>query len=212
MSPAAFADTETGAVDQGRTESGFCMTCESQSTSPLTPAARFQAELMSSISIRALYSQYSESEKVTNLIKIARIHIKLNPKKYIKKVNGTLKTFCYRAVKEALAKSGMISALFGGSVKASDGVMELNNYGFRNLLDDKSIKSMLTDNPKMAPKGSILVYETAPGARVSIYGHIEIKTEHSGVDGYISISETSSPTYGYLIPQQRKLIGVLVKT
>jgi hypothetical protein len=46
---------------------------------------------------------------------------------------------------------------------------------------------------------------------VSKAGHIEIKTENSGVHGYISVSETNRPTYGYAIPAQRKLIGVLIK-
>ena len=42
-------------------------------------------------------------------------------------------------------------------------------------------------------------------------GHVEIKTQDSGIHGYISISERNEPTYGYQVPRHRQLIGVLIK-
>lgn len=170
-------------------------------------------ELTSSIAIRGQFNTYSESDKIKKMIATAKKHIKNNPNKYIKRSRrGGTMTYCYRAVKEALVKAGLIPGMFYGSSSASDGAVELKKIGFTNLLEDQKIKAILKNNPRMAPKGAILVYETSIGAGVSRYGHIEIKTEHAGADGYISIKETNTPTFGYAIPAQRKLIGVMVKT
>jgi hypothetical protein len=105
----------------------------------------------------------------------------------------------------------MVPTSFQGGAQARTGVGELERVGFTNLLDNPDVRFLLENNPIMAPKGTILVYETAPGARASVAGHIEIKTQDSGQDGYISISETNRPTYGYRIPQVRRLIGVMYK-
>lgn len=161
--------------------------------------------------VQQAFSAYSEHAKVVNMIAQARQHIADKPGRYISRANGRKKTYCYRAVKDAMRDSGMVPVMFTGSSVARNGVKDLEPFGFRNLLDDPNFNNIMKDDPKMAPKGAILVYETTKGARASVAGHIEIKTENSGVDGYISISETDKPTYGYPIPSKRKLIGVLVK-
>lgn len=189
-----------------------CSGCAA-SAGPFDARQLLDIEVTSSIAIRGQFNDYSESDKVKKLIAAARKHIKNNPNRYIKRSrSGNTMTYCYRAVKEALVKAGILSSMFYGSSSASDGGDELKQFGFINLLEDRKVKALLKNNPRMAPKGAILVYETSIGAGVSRYGHIEIKTEHAGADGYISIKEKNIPTFGYAIPAQRKLVGVMVKT
>ena len=59
---------------------------------------------------------------------------------------------------------------------------DLAGAGFTNLLDNENVKEILASNPQMAPKGAILVYDTVRGTKPSPAGHIEIKTEDSGID------------------------------
>jgi hypothetical protein len=165
--------------------------------------------------VRAAYKSYSESSEILSMIDAARKHIEENPNRYIgwRRVKGKLKktTFCYRAVKDAMKAAGVVSSDFVGGGEAKLAVAELSAVGFRNLLDDENVNEILQNSPEMAPKGAILVYDTVPRSGPSPAGHIEIKTEESGEDGYISVSETNAPTYGYAIPAQRRLIGVMMK-
>lgn len=212
------AEDDQGSEDDDdelkKTEAGECPNCIKNSQ-PLGHGEEMM-ELSSAALVKAAYAGYSESHDVSELITNARVHIRNNPRRYIsrRKFKGKVKniTYCYRSIKEALREAGMVPVFFQGSGVASNGVKDLLSVGFTNLLDNENVKEILQNNPKMAPKGAILVYETVPGAKASSAGHIEIKTEDSGTDGYISISETQRPTYGYPIPAVRKLIGVMIKT
>lgn len=169
------------------------------------------------------FNSYSLHTRVQDMIAAAREHIRLDPDRYKETVRyryrGRWRTrtiaYCYRAVKDAMRASGMVPEDFGGSGVARDAETDLKNstYGFRDLLEDPLYREILRNNPRMAPKGSLLVYRTADGAprRISRAGHVEIKTQDSGIHGYISISERNEPTYGYQVPRHRQLIGVLIK-
>lgn len=179
----------------------------------------YQAKLM-----RDNFRSYSEHPRIVSLIETARLN--LQKKSYVvrqydpdKKVTHFV-TYCFRAVKEALQGSGILNYYLSGD-EANEGVIQLTRAGFRNLMDIPQYEQILRNNPRLAPKGMILVYKTNPHynpgpncgkcARPSQAGHIEIKSSDAGVDGYISVSVTQKPTYGYLIPQQRLLIGVMYK-
>jgi len=144
------------------------------------------------------------------------------------KANGRVQTYCYGAVKDALRAAGMLSEDYQCSGYARNAVVDFENprAGFKNLLDipQKSdpnyetklaVNSMLVNRPDMAPKGSVLVYKTVPGAKrtngrpVDLAGHTEIKIGDVGEDLYISVSEKAVPTYGYSLVSQRTLIGVM---
>ena len=217
MLPEPAAD-DVGAEDDDdddkKPESGTCIACEKQHPNPLTPKNDI-LELTTAVLVKEAYKNYSESTDVIKMIAAARENIADNPGRYIsrRKNNGKSKkmTFCYRAVKGAMRESGLVPSVFIGGGLAKNAVSDLKPIGFRNLLDDENVKDILKNNPRMAPKGSILVYETVPGAKASSAGHIEIKTDDAGSDGYISISETERPTYGYPVPQVRRLIGVLIR-
>ena len=144
------------------------------------------------------------------MIYTARRQLRANPKRY---KDGEA-TYCYRAVKDALRASFLIGEGDFGGAYARQGVNDLAQFGFRNLLDDRELYIILKNNPFMAPKGAILVYKVKvlKNARPNINpaGHIEIKTEDSGLDGYISISEEKRSAYG-LHPTYLELIGVLIK-
>ena len=71
-------------------------------------------------------------------------------------------------------------------------------------------------SPSQAPKGAILVYSSGiPCGRIRDCGHTEIKTGHSGEDGYVSdyyskdaINETPrARKYG----SNYKLVGIMIK-
>ncbi len=96
------------------------------------------------------------------------------------------RSLCWRAVKEALLASGVISS-YPKSVNAKDAGQELmSSYGFKRL----SVR-----DPFKAPLGSVLVYGASRAA-----GHVEIRTK----DGFVS--DFKSP-----IPSRRPLIGVYAK-
>jgi hypothetical protein len=175
------------------------------------------------------FSGYSNSDAIDDLIRAARQHIEDNPHRYIiRKPNGRVQTYCYGAVKDALRAAGMLTGGYNCSGYARNCVNDLEDKraGFRNLLDLPSkndpnyetkmaINSMLVNHPEMAPKGTILVYRTVPGAKrsngkaVDMAGHTEIKVGDVGEDLYISVSEKDVPTYGYSLVTQRNLIGVM---
>jgi hypothetical protein len=210
----AYSDDEGSEDDNLLIEADItaCRGClDPSKVNPINKAQQDNIDEINSVIVQAAFNNYSNSNKVITLVSKAREHLIGNPNRYIVRTGGKKKTYCYRAVKEALRASGLVPIVFGGSTLARLGVSDLAGFGFRNLLDDPNFKNIIKDNPKMAPKGAILVYETTKGASLSEAGHIEIKTENSGVHGYISVSETNRPTYGYAIPAQRKLIGVLIK-
>ncbi len=201
-------------------ESGVpCLVCLGNTNNVATrrggvPAAAGNTNIsdISTALIRGGFDNYSNSPAVTTLIASARQNLRDNPGRYIERLPGKKKkTFCYRAVKDALHDAKMVPSVYNGSNMARNGVTDLKGVGFKNLLDDARYASVLANKPVLAPKGSILVYDTPPRSTANIAGHIEIKTEHSGTEGYISISESRRPTYGYAIPAQRRLIGVMVK-
>jgi hypothetical protein len=93
---------------------------------------------------------------------------------------------CWRAVKEALLASGIISS-YPKTVNAKEAGQELvKSYGFKKL----SVR-----DPFKAPLGSVLVY----GARRAP-GHVEIRTK----DGFASDFRSK-------IPSPRPLLGVYAK-
>lgn len=167
------------------------------------------------------FNSYSYHVRVQDMIAAAREHIRLDPDRYkeYRRNRRTGRTrviaYCYRAVKDAMRASGMVPETFTGSGVARDAEVDLVTplYGFRDLLQDPIYREILRNNPRMAPKGALLVYRTTRNAprRISRAGHIEIKTEDSGIHGYISISERPEPTYGYHVPNHRELTGVLIK-
>jgi hypothetical protein len=178
------------------------LTASNSSTPPMN---------LNGIQVQMMFDEYSNLFEVRNMIDIARQHIADDPDRYIVWVKRKRKTMCYRAVKEALRESGMVSQGFTGGNQAKYAVKDLEKEGFINLLDKPEYNLFLESNPIMAPRGSILVYETVAGQKANKAGHAEIKTADAGQDGYISISETQRPTYGYDIPDVRKLIGVMIK-
>ena len=94
---------------------------------------------------------------------------------------------CWRAVKEALLASGVVSSR-PKTVLAKQAAQELvTTYGFRQLA---------VNDPYQAPVGSVLVYNSARSA-----GHVEIRT----ADGFVSDFRSKTPS-------RRPLLGVFVKT
>ncbi|MGZ3691204.1 MAG: hypothetical protein ACXVAX_06860 [Pseudobdellovibrio sp.] len=193
---------------------GNCPECNGQ-TSPVAPGAGLMMKNIdetASVLIKAHFSSYSDSDIVKFMITSARDDLRLYPNRYVVNLRGhKKKTFCYRAVKDALRAAAMIPNNYNGTKYAYNGVKDLKAAGFKNLLDDHQFGLMLANRPILAPKGAVLVYETPKGSKANSAGHIEIKSEDSGIDGYISISESQKPTYGYAIPSQRRLIGVMIK-
>ena len=165
-----------------------------------------------SVLIQSTFGDYSNSTAVQNMISAARSNIRTNPNRYIVRVRGRRpRTYCYRAVKDALRSANMVPNVFNGSGFAYNGVTDLKSVGFKNLLENPSFSAILANKPELAPKGAILIYDTPRGSRANSAGHSEIKTEPPGTHGYISVSESRTPTYGYRIPQERRLIGVMIK-
>lgn len=166
-------------------------------------------------SIRARMDVYSNSNQVKKLLDEARANLKTQVYTEVVAVNGKPKrvTYCYRAVKDALRDAGWVQRSFQGSGVARDAVTDLQQKGFVNLLTDRYVGKLIGQDASLAPLGSIIVYETPEAApqNVSRAGHVEIKSKHSGEEGYISISESRRPTYGYPVPQHRKIIGVMYK-
>ena len=214
---------DSGSVDElDVTEAGtVCTSPECLSDVNFSPLGT-RAEGIDDVAAATLqyaFSNYSNSEIVDEMISQARAHIAANPRAYIKrvKVNGhwVNRTLCYRAVKDAMRDSNMVPRNFYGTRHARDterDLVGLSSPEFINLMDDPDVRSLLENNPAMAPKGTILVYENAPGlTRPSASGHVEIKTTDSGTHGYISISESNRPTYGFPIPRVRRLTAVLYR-
>lgn len=175
----------------------------------------------SAAAINENFKDYSTDPRILRLIEEAREN--LRTRSYVeRRVNPVTKkvsymTFCYRAVKEALLESGLVRHYLP-SGEARFAVEDLRRAGFRNLLDHPNYAQLLTNSPRLAPKGTVLVYRNNPNyvacsgcPRPSSAGHTEIKTQDAGRDGYISVSETHRATYGYRIPQHRLLIGVMYK-
>ncbi len=174
--------------------------------------------------IRDRFRSYSDNVLIVRLIQEARQNLRV--KSYVeKRVDPVTKAvsyafFCYRAVKEALQGAGLVRNYLAGG-EARESIQPLIRTGFKNLFDDAAYARLMAANPRFAPMGSILVYANNPSfdvntcrsrCRSSTAGHIEIKTAEAGLDGYISVSESFQPTYGYPVPAQRQLIGVMVKS
>ena len=173
--------------------------------------------------IRDRFRSYSDNVLIVRLIEEARQNLKV--KSYIeRRVDPVTKAvtyafYCYRAVKEALQGAGLVRSYLAGG-EARESIQPLIRAGFKNLFDDADYARQMIANPRFAPMGAILVYANNPSFDVkscrsrcksSSAGHIEIKTAEAGLDGYISVSESYQPTYGYPVPAQRQLIGVMVK-
>lgn len=190
-----------------------CMLCgETNSSYSLDPINARNVNILSHIALRESFKKYSTSDQVGQMIKSAQKNVKNYPERYDKIIDGIRKTYCYRAVKDALNAAKFLPKGFVGGRMAKNATDDLSKVGFTNLLQNPDFKKLLEADPSSAPKGAVLVYETVNGAKgVSPYGHIEIKTNHAGEHGYISISESERPTYGYRMPSQRRLIGVMVK-
>lgn len=134
---------------------------------------------------------------------------------------------CLQAVNDAAVESGQytdrietISACFA---------YDLLNSRYQNLLIDQRTAGMylerqwnnkvrdknwryLLSDPRMAPRGAILLYNPASSIGQCAHvngrrGHIEIKTADAGSHGYVSVSQSNRPAYG--LP--RTLIGIYVK-
>ncbi|MES3038167.1 MAG: hypothetical protein V4736_09695 [Bdellovibrionota bacterium] len=211
-------------------EGSYCATCEhaTKSMNPLTSIAQQGMKAVSAISIETAMRSYSGSPQVRRLIQTARNNIEGgNASKYIRKTwspklqKYVVQTKCYRAVKDALIDSDLVSPNFAaGSLPAREGKQYLLKEGFTDLLQHPKFKNLVA-NPDMAPTGAILVYEgtnytAAQIAKGQNYGHIEIKTARSGEGGYISFNKTIVAANGMATsrngnPPRRKLIGVMVK-
>ncbi len=173
--------------------------------------------------IRDRFRSYSDNVLIVHLIQEARQNLRV--KSYVeKRVDPVTKAvsyafFCYRAVKEALQGAGLVRSYLAGG-EARESIQPLTRAGFKNLFDDVDYARLMAANPRFAPMGAILVYANnlsfdlkscRSRCTSSSAGHIEIKTAEAGLDGYISVSESYQPTYGYPVPAQRQLIGVMVK-
>jgi type VI secretion system secreted protein VgrG len=116
---------------------------------------------------------------------------------------------CYAWVKEALQKSGAVADYMPG-VAAKDAGPTLERRGFVNLLDRAGNG---IGSPYDAPKGAVLVYGAAPGARDANakYGHIEIRTDGGFASDYVSARARTGAEANGLEGRGRTLIGVYVK-
>ncbi len=173
--------------------------------------------------MREQFTIYSTHPRILNLIKVAQDQLRTNSyteKRYnIVTKSFYFVAFCYRAVKQAVQKSGLVNYYLPGDI-AELGVAALKRAHFKNLMDLPDYAKILALNPQMVPKGMIIVYKTNPATytctkkctKPSPAGHIEIKTADAGLHGYVSVSQKNIPTYGYLIPQHRQIIGVMYKT
>jgi hypothetical protein len=94
---------------------------------------------------------------------------------------------CWRAVKEALLASGVISSRPKTEYAKQAGQELVSNYGFRQLP---------VSDPYQAPIGSVLVYNASRAA-----GHVEIRTQN----GFVSDFRSKTPS-------RRPLLGVFVKS
>ena len=174
------------------------------------------------------FISYSTHPIVEHMLAAAYEQIRANPDEYIARAGTRYRdsrgrvrvrrrtvTYCYRAVKDAMRESGMVPREFRGQDEAHEAKVDLlgSDYGFRDLLSDPNYRNLMYNNPRMAPKGALLIYRTVGTAppNVSRAGHIEIKTVEAGIDGYIAVAERFVPTYPRLMPQERELIAVLVK-
>jgi hypothetical protein len=111
---------------------------------------------------------------------------------------------CYRGVKDALVKAGMVDAWWAEEA-ASDAHFRgsLARRGFRNVMNEGA-----GFNSKNAPLGAILVFSGGKkrcAGRTKTCGHIEIKVSQTD---YCSDHCNKIPVDGYL---NRKLVGVYVK-
>ena len=114
---------------------------------------------------------------------------------------------CYRFVKEALQRAGVVSDYMPG-VAAQGAGPALEARGFTNILPGSNIRS-----PYDAPVGAVLVYGAAPGAtdRNARYGHIEIRTPNGFASDYFSVRARTGDAAAGLEGRGRVLIGVYVK-
>ena len=115
---------------------------------------------------------------------------------------------CYRFVKEALQRAGVVSDYMPG-VAAKGAGPALEARGFTNILTSGSGIRSAYD----APVGAVLVYGAAPGAtdRNARYGHIEIRTANGFASDYFSPRARTGPAENGLDGRGRVLIGVYVK-
>jgi hypothetical protein len=114
---------------------------------------------------------------------------------------------CYRYVKQALQRAGVVSDYMPG-VAAMGAGPALEARGFTNILPGSNIRS-----PYDAPVGAVLVYGAAPGAtdRNARYGHIEIRTPNGFASDYFSPRARTGSAAEGLDGRGRVLIGVYVK-
>jgi hypothetical protein len=119
-----------------------------------------------------------EVNPINNMLTIAKENttkcLSPNNKHYCRegiklKTKGTRS--CYRYVKIALLKAGLISKYLGG-ISAVNAGKYLEKEGFINLLKKKP-------SPIIAPIGALMIYKT----KSSKHGHIEIK---SGLEEFVS--------------------------
>ena len=193
---------------------------------PFPQAPNLGAGRRDELEIQKAFDFYSGEEIVSQLIAAAREQINVSPNPFIIPATdlSPRRTMCYGAVRSALMTVGMLPPDFHAGIRegaaspfAADAARDLSRYGFVNLLTDSRYfqwRSVLINNPMMAPRGALLVYKTTDlGILNGVHraGHIEIKTQISGTPGYISISETNVPTYGKPMPSIRMLTGVLIK-
>lgn len=114
---------------------------------------------------------------------------------------------CYKFVKEALQRAGVVSDYIPG-VAARGAGPALEARGFTNILPGSNIRS-----PYDAPVGAVLVYGAAPGAtdRNARYGHIELRTPNGFASDYFSARARTGDAAAGLDGRGRVLIGVYVK-
>lgn len=212
--PTDYNGKDTWAV-KSKTEAGVCLFClgkEEKFTSKLEMEATNKL-------ILETYAKYSKDPKTAKMIAFAK-EKKLGPEEYSK----TKLKWCYRYVKNALLHAKLTSKRLEGALARNSGD-KLRAEGFINIMEDPKFSGKIT-SPSQAPKGAILVYEPNPVTRLtrtlddkgkkSILapdaGHIEIKTEDVGVDGYVSEYYSKNARTGKgLVSEDRKLIGIYVK-
>lgn len=151
-----------------------------------------------------MISQYSLSQEVQKMLRSARSNALPASSKY-----------CYRYVKRALYKSGLVSSSEPLSeLAAKNAGKDLEKNGFSNLLLDADLAQDLRD-PRNAPPGAILVYEG--GTRMKkcggACGHVEIKVGAKGKGGFVSDYYSERPVTESSTERSndRRLIGVYVK-
>lgn len=208
--PKAISETEASSTD---CPDGSCSKNENSSFDDIKNVTQKIEEQNSQTADSSTASQIDFDQSILNYSNSVQVQTTIN---YLEK-NYTGKRSrmkCYRVVKEALANqtkrgkgpgNNLIPKWFA-SQKAKNAVTDLKKYGFINLLENNEYQS-IKDNPRLAPKGAVLVYQT----KHHRWGHIEVKMDAGENSRFGFDMVNNKPITESRRGKNYKLIGVLIK-